>query len=95
MNAKRTIVIVGCALLGLTIAAVVVVAVIAIVEGGGGMGVDYRGTGRSAVFMPIAYIPLLVALVVAGAIWLRRRFGRHRDDGVQSKDVRLKRRPHN
>ena len=73
---RRSIIVAGWKLVGVLVAAVLAVAVIATVQGGGAFGVDFRGTGRPAVFMPIFYIPLLVAFVVAGVLLAVRHFSK-------------------
>lgn len=56
------------------------VAVISVLQGGGSASVSYPGTGRPAVFLPIAYVSIVVVGVVVGAVLLVRRFlNRKRD----------------
>src|SRR5205823_7428744 len=73
MAPKRTIVLVGWLLLALAFASVFAVALIAIFQGGGAFGVDYRRSGRPAFFMPMLYVPLLIGAICIGAYWAWRK----------------------
>jgi hypothetical protein len=70
---RRTIVVVGWILVGLTVASLFAVALIASFEGSGALGVDFRGNGRPAFFMPVLYIPLFLAFIGVGGYWIWRQ----------------------
>jgi uncharacterized membrane protein len=74
--AKSKVVVVGWLLIGLLATCVFAVALIATFEGGGGFGVDSRVTGRLGTFVPIVYVPLLLAVVGVGAYWVWRQLRR-------------------
>jgi hypothetical protein len=81
---RKPIVIVGWVLVGLAFAAMLVVAVIATFEGGGASGVAFRGSGRPGLFMPVVYLPLLLAFFGVGAYWLWRRMHKRHGEGEAS-----------
>jgi len=70
---KPTIVKVGYVLVGIAFASMLAVAIIATFEGSGAFGVSHQASGRPAVFLPVVYIPFLLALIAIGAYWLIRR----------------------
>ncbi len=81
---KRTIVVVGWTLVVLTFASLFAVALIATLEGSGAVGVDFRLSGKPVFFMPVLYIPLLLAFFGAGGYWIWRRVRKHPSAGQAS-----------
>ena len=81
---RRTIVVIGWMLVGLTFASLFAVALIATLEGGGAVGVDFRGSGKPVFFTPVLYIPLLLAFFGVGGYWIWRQVRKHPSSGQAS-----------
>ena len=78
---RRRIVIIGWGLIAFAFVCLFTVAIIATLEGSGGIGVDYRATGRQAFFTPVVYLPLLAGLVIVAGVWaLERISGKPNND---------------
>ena len=76
----KRIVVVGYALIAFAFVCLFAIAIIAVLEGQGGIGVDYRATGRGAFFTPVVYLPLFAGLVLVAALWALRRVSRKPPD---------------
>ena len=74
-SVKRNIVRVGIALLGIIVVSYFAVALIATFEGSGGFSVAHSFSGRPSFFLPMAAVPLLVAIVGIAIYWLWRKIG--------------------
>jgi TRAP-type C4-dicarboxylate transport system permease small subunit len=72
MTAKRTIVVVGSALLALLFVSYFAVMLIATFAGDGAAPVKLTPGGRSGSQFPVAALPLLIGLVVVGFFYVRR-----------------------
>ena len=78
-NPRSTIVVIGWVLVGVAVASVFAVAVIATYQGGGATGVDFR-SGRTGFYMPVLYVPLLLGFIGVGAYWLWRKLRTRRGE---------------
>jgi len=75
-SVKRNIVRVGIVLLGVIVVSYFAVALIATFEGDGGFSVAQSFSGRPSFFLPIAAIPLLVAVVGIAIYWVWRKLSK-------------------
>jgi hypothetical protein len=74
-SVKRNIVYVGIALLAIVVGSYFATALIAAFEGSGAFSVAHSVSGRPSFFLPMAVIPLLVAIAGVAIYWLWRKFG--------------------
>ncbi len=73
---KKKVVVVGWTLLGVLLVLISMIAIIAIMEGDGARPWKLvRGSKGGALF-PAALMPILLAAIVIGFFWLRRRLGK-------------------
>ena len=74
-SVKRKVVLLGIALLGIVVGSYFAVALVATSEGDGGLYVAHSFSGRPSFFLPMAVIPLLVAIFGVAIYWLWRKIG--------------------
>ncbi len=73
---KKKIVVIGWTLLGTLLFLVLVIAMIAIMEGDGARPWKLVRGGKGGALFPAALMPILLAAIVIGFFWLRRRLGK-------------------
>jgi H+/Cl- antiporter ClcA len=100
IETKRTIVVIGWILVAVAFACLFAVALIATLQGGGPFGVDYQRSGRLAFFIPVAYVPLLIAALGVAVYWLwrkaqRAKRGKEASNSTPHADARASTAPNN
>lgn len=82
MDVRQIILATGKVLIGLAFLSATAVGIIAVVEGESAT-VAYSATGRPAMFLPIAYVSILVTGAIVAVIFLIKKFSRTRHDNVE------------
>jgi uncharacterized membrane protein len=73
---KKKIVVVGWTLLGTLLVMILMISVIAIMEGDGARPWKLVRGGKGGALFPAALLPILLAVILAGFFWLRRRLAK-------------------
>lgn len=73
---KKKVVVVGWTLLGVLLVLIFMIAIIAIIEGDGARPWKLVRGGKGGALFSAALMPILLAVIVIGFFWLRRRLGK-------------------
>jgi uncharacterized membrane protein len=73
---KKKIVVVGWTLLGILLVLIFMISIVAIMEGDGARPWRLVRGGKGGALFPAALMPILLAVIVIGFFWLKRRFGK-------------------